>query len=212
MCLVFVGKMTKTHPALVIVLTGVTGTGKTTLQRSLKRSLKIPSVLLGRLLERNAAREKSKIGAHINRLIAERGVKGVVGSLVPDILKIATGKPAVMIEELHRPEDLEVLQETFPKATFFLVEVTASPQTRQQRIMRRESLTESEARQLMAKYDSMQKWLGYERLVSLADLKILNDGLPLKDFHTLVVKKMSEKSISAKLALEKLRKRKGGRK
>lgn len=200
--------MTK-ETALVIVLAGLTGTGKTTIQRLLRRGLRVHSILLGRLLEQKASKQGKTVKQYVSEIEKIKGKIGVIKSITPELQRIAKRKNVLMVEELHRPEDLNVIKKIFPNAEIFMVEVQASPELRLKRIMTREKMTESQAKELMKKYDKMQHEMGYTTLVRMADTKILNEGLPLNRYYGELLQKAQNKSPKIRNTIKKLRQKRG---
>jgi cytidylate kinase len=195
---------------LIIVLTGLTGTGKTTLQRLIKKGLGLKSILLGRLLEAEANRLGISVEKHVNNLIKSGGSsEAVVESLKPQIKKICKGVSAIMVEEVHRPEDFKALKAIFPEAEFFMVEVKAHTNIRRKRIMQREKISEAKARDLMRHYDKMQGSMRYTRLVSMSDIKVINNGLNLKTYYSRIINGLKQKGPAVQHLLERLKRRRG---
>jgi len=90
-----------------------------------------------------------------------------------------------------------------------MVEVKAHTNIRRKRIMQREKISEAKARDLMRHYDKMQGSMRYTRLVSMSDIKVINNGLNLKTYYSRIINGLKQKGPAVQHLLERLKRRRG---
>ncbi len=162
------------EPALVIGLGGLTGTGKTTISRLLRKQFSIPVIPVSYFLGLEARKRGLTTKAWAEKLVETGGPKAVVESITSAILKLAKRNQIFIIEGLYRPEDYRVIQRLFPKSKTILISMNADRESRVERIVKRQKLSKEEAEKWVTRFDEDRRKVGIEELHKMADITIHN--------------------------------------
>lgn len=87
---------------------------------------------------------------------------------------VLSEKKGIVIDGLYRPEDYDEIADTFGKSSVFMLHIRAPKKVRIQRVMKRQSLTATDAKQWIAKADRYRIKQGITDLINLADAQIEN--------------------------------------
>lgn len=162
------------QPALVIGLSGLTGSGKTTLSKLLRKQFRIPVIPVSYLIGLEAKKRGLTTREWAEQLVARDGPRGVIESIRPAITQMAERNRIFIVEGLYRPEDYQTIQEMLPKTQTLLISMNTERDSRLERIMRRQKLSRADAEKWVAKFDQARRSIGLDELQKMADIAIHN--------------------------------------
>ena len=138
---------------LIICLSGLTGAGKSTVARMLKRKYQFPMFSVGHILRNKARAQGIRTNKYSQKLVAEGGPEAPMESLIPDMQAMIANKSGIVIEGFYREVDLAVIARAFPEDHIQFHIVKRPKQNRVKGVMKRQKLQKEEAGALVERRD-----------------------------------------------------------
>ncbi len=186
------------HPALVIGLSGLTGSGKTTLSKLLRKQFRIPVLPVSYLIGLEAKKRGLTTRAWAEFLVAKGGARAVIESIRPVIMKMAKRNQVFIVEGLYRPEDYITVKEMLPKTKTLLINMDAKRESRLERIVLRQKISQTDAEKWVNDFDRARQSIGLDELQRIADVTIHNQESFPRLNQTLLERIYSKAGISLK--------------
>lgn len=162
------------RPVLIIGLSGLTGSGKTTISKLLRKQFRVPVIPVSYLVGLEAKKRGLNTREWAEQLVKQGGPKAVIESIRLVIQNIARRNKIFIVEGVYRPEDFQTVQEMFPKSKTLLITMETDRASRVERIMKRQKISREEAEKWVTKFDAARRSMGVDELRKMADISIHN--------------------------------------
>lgn len=175
----------------VICLVGLSGSGKSTIARILRRTMNIPFFSIGHELIAAAKRKGLDSRTYAKGIERDLGRGAPLKSLVPQMQRLAETRGGIIIEGLLSLEDMKTISATFKGDQVFLFSVKRPRELRKRGVMKRMRATEDVAEERIKRYDKIRTQ-EYElgKLEQISDNVIINEFSNVADLY-----KTFEKSL-----------------
>ncbi|MGC9210458.1 MAG: AAA family ATPase [Acidilobus sp.] len=159
---------------LIIAVTGMPGSGKSTVSQGLSRELRAPLFVMGDIVREEVVRRGLPLTAENVELVAtelrSKYGRGAVGKLLYDRLK-GLSSEYVVVDGLRSPEEVEILRSLAPTC---VVAVHAAPSIRLSRYLARGRKGESVDSFSLRERKNLEYGIG--EVIAEADYMVINEG------------------------------------
>lgn len=160
---------------LIVAVTGLPGSGKSTVSLELSRALQAPLYVMGDLVREEVKRRGLPLTAENVELVATELRKaygrGAVGRLLLERLR-GVSADYVVVDGVRSPEEVEILRGLAPTC---VVAVHAAPAVRLRRYLSRSRQGETDVNSFSLR-DRKNLEYGVGEVIALADYMIVNEG------------------------------------
>jgi dephospho-CoA kinase len=161
---------------LVICLAGMPGSGKSIIVEVAKEC-GYDIVVMGDVIREEAERRRlepnpENLGKIMLELRQSEGRAVIAKRCIPKIEK--TAKSKVVVDGIRSLSEVEKFKESFPKFSF--IAVYASPETRFNRVYRRQRSDDPETCEIFHERDARELSLGLGNAIAMAEYIIVNEG------------------------------------
>jgi len=162
---------------IVIGVTGMPGSGKSSVARRVGETLRWPVYSMGDMVRREVVRRGLELTSpnieRVARLLREdMGEDAVARLLVEELERQPPRSPGIVVDGMRSLAEARVLSGLGPLC---IVAVHASPMTRFQRIMKRSRRGDAVSWEEFVERDTNNLRLGIGNLIALADFMIVNE-------------------------------------
>ncbi|MDO8538474.1 MAG: AAA family ATPase [archaeon] len=180
---------------IIICLSGLIGAGKTTILDLLTKELRLKHFSVSVALSQRAGRANQPVNQYAKKLIENMGKTGIIRMMLLQIKRQLKGEKGIVIESIFRPEELELIKQTFPNDDVFLFAINARKQLRIRRVMKREGIGKHKARVTVRIWDSRRNEYGFEKMKKLADLVLSSEQKTKKKTQEEIEKAIKKKQV-----------------
>ncbi len=161
---------------LVICISGLSGAGKSTASKLLRRLHSFPFFEIGHALHAAAKKRGLDVVTYAKSLEATLGPCGPVMSLIPQLKKISENRDGLVVEGLLSPKDLQLISDAFKGDHIMLLTIKRGREARIRGVMNRRKMSPAKAEEWVKRQDQVRRnQFEIDALERISDRVIVNE-------------------------------------